>query len=469
MSIDAKKIIVSILAIVFLGSLLIVAWVEGGKQRFKPEPEMLLSEESTGCYNCHKEKTPAIVNQWIGSRHGEVGIGCYECHKAEEKDIDAWKHNGRLIATIVTPKDCGRCHEKIADEFSKSSHARAADVDGSIDALLAEKLQGKGTAAVGCQKCHGVKIDFQMDDKGKILKESDGKPMFAEGAWPNTGMGRINPDGSRGACTACHSRHRFDISMARRPEACGKCHTGPDHPQEGIYEESKHGVAFNNALSQGLMKLDKKKWVVGVDYSAAPTCATCHMSASPDQPMTHNTAQRIAWNCRPPVSVHPEDWEVNRVNMQSICLNCHSPAWVDGHFKQYDTAVELWNNRFGEPGTKIMDKLAESGLITQSPFDDPIEWTWYFLWHRDGRQARMGSAMMGPSFAQWEGFAEVARTFYGDFLKQARDLAKSNPEVSKFIESTLKDSGSAWPTDMGADSRAKITKFYQDRYKQNVR
>lgn len=62
--------------------------------------------------------------------------------------------------------------------------------------------------------------------------------------WPNTGIGRINPDGSLGACSACHQRHEFEMVQARRPEACGKCHLGPDHPQKEIYEESKHGINF---------------------------------------------------------------------------------------------------------------------------------------------------------------------------------------------------------------------------------
>ena len=65
--------------------------------------------------------------------------------------------------------------------------------------------------------------------------------------WPNTGIGRINPDGSRGSCIACHSKHSFRASVARQPENCGKCHLGPDHPQKEVNEESKHGIAFFTA------------------------------------------------------------------------------------------------------------------------------------------------------------------------------------------------------------------------------
>jgi hypothetical protein len=257
--------------------------------------------------------------------------------------------------------------------------------------------------------------------------------------------------------------------MARRPEACGKCHTGPDHPQEEIYTESKHGVAFTNALSQGLMHLEKREWVVGRDYSAAPTCATCHMSATPDLPMTHDPSSRLSWTCRPAVSVHPEDWEINRDNMKSVCMNCHSPAWVDGHFAQYDAAVDLWNRRFGEPGLKIMEALAGAGLITPKPFDDPIEWTWYFLWHREGRQARMGSAMMGPNYAQWEGFAEVAAHFFDRFVPQARELAKARPEASGALEQVLASPEYDGFRAAGDEDRSRAEAFYRGRYRQGIR
>lgn len=48
---------------------------------------------------------------------------------------------------------------------------------------------------------------------------------------------------------------------------------GPDHPQIEIYNESKHGIAFY--ANRDKMALDKASWVLGKDYSAAPTCVTC--------------------------------------------------------------------------------------------------------------------------------------------------------------------------------------------------
>ena len=79
---------------------------------------------------------------------------------------------------------------------------------------------------------------------------------------------------------------------------------GPDHPQIEIYTESKHGIAFRANLDK--MNLNNAKWIVGEDYSAAPTCASCHMSATPKQKVTHDVGMRISWNNRPEISIRPE-------------------------------------------------------------------------------------------------------------------------------------------------------------------
>ena len=138
----------------------------------------------------------------------------------------------------------------------------------------------------------------------------------------------MNPDGSVGACSACHLRHEFAVEQVRQPETCGKCHLGPDHPQKEIYEESKHGI--NYAANKHKMNLASPKWIPGEDYDAAPTCATCHMSATRTLPITHDIGDRISWTLRPAISekIDAKDlkdgknvkhWEDRRADMQSVC------------------------------------------------------------------------------------------------------------------------------------------------------
>ncbi|HIE29012.1 TPA: hypothetical protein EYP66_17190 [Candidatus Poribacteria bacterium] len=91
--------------------------------------------------------------------------------------------------------------------------------------LLDDPQYNHNNVNLGCIECHG----------SFIIAEPEGKLK----GWPNAGVGRINPDGSLGSCTYCHTRHKFSVAEARKPETCGQCHLGPDHPQHEIYEESK--------------------------------------------------------------------------------------------------------------------------------------------------------------------------------------------------------------------------------------
>ena len=403
-----------------------------------------ITPESAECIECHKVESPSIYAEWGASKHFRANIGCYECHAAEEGDKDAFQHNvmlkdgttykGKLIATIVSPRDCAKCHEKEVEEFTNSHHAKAGRIMGSLDNVLTEVVEGNrgfvtpafpnGTSAAavnGCWQCHGSEV--------RVLADGRLDPA----TWPNTGIGRINPDGTEGSCTACHSRHLFSAAQARNPENCGKCHMGPDHPQIEIYNESKHGVAFRANIDE--MNLDNPKWVVGEDYSAAPTCATCHMSATSNQSVTHDVGMRISWNNRPAISVRPEvsdkkmglpgasvNWETRRKNMVDVCQNCHNSNFVDGFYLQYDGLIDLYHEKFASPGLELM-ALAKP-LLRPAKFSNKIDFVWFELWHHEGRRARHGASMMGPDITHWHGTYEIARNFYTEFIEELEELVE---------------------------------------------
>ncbi len=419
------------------GIILALLWLSAGSaQSAQPVFYPHLSKESRACVECHKDSTPGLYQQWGNGKHFRGNVGCYECHGAQTTDRDALKHYNFRIHVIVTPKNCGRCHATEYTQFENSHHAKAAEILGSLDNELAEVVEGnkdfQGRSALlvnGCKQCHG-----------SIVKIKNGQPTTD--TWPNDGIGRINIDGSRGSCTACHFRHTFSVAQARQPETCGRCHLGPDHPQKEIYEESRHGIAYFDNKKK--MNLESAKWVAGEDYSAAPTCATCHMSATLTQPATHDIGDRISWNNRPPVSVRPEipdkklglkdilPWKTRRKNMKEVCGVCHSSDYVDGFYEQYDGLVKLYNEKFGEPGVRIMKMLKGGGLITKQPFDEKIEWDWFEIWHHQGRRARMGASMMGPDYTHWHGLYEVAKAWYMDFIPEVKErIAKGRSEGGK--------------------------------------
>jgi hypothetical protein len=405
-----------------------------------------ISPEGQQCLDCHSASTPGVVEQWKGSAHARKGVDCYGCHKANASDPATFDHYGNRIAVIVTPNYCARCHAKETQQFTASHHAKAAQFIGSLDNMLGEIVEGGPAAENGCRQCHGSEVKYLGEGK------------FDATTWPNSGIGRLNPDGSRGTCAACHGRHSFSSAQARMPENCGKCHMGPDHPQIEIYNESKHGIQFRANVAK--MNLESKSWVVGKDYSAAPTCATCHMSATSTQAATHDAGARISYTLRPVISIRLENWQQRRAAMQEVCSACHAGGWVENFYKQYEDTIFLYNEKFAKPAKAIMDKLYASGKLTKTPFDEKIEWTYYELWHHEGRRARMGTAMMGPDYTQWHGFYEVAKHFYNEFIPEAEAL---QPGITAEV---MGSDYHKWKKGLTKEQIQQQIDFYKDRYKQ---
>jgi hypothetical protein len=361
-----------------------------------------IPEVEKNCISCHQEHMPSVVLDWKNSLHGRSNITCGDCHGAEKGEIDAFQCSGLkgtriFVSAIPTPKDCSRCHPVEAAQFDASDHAGSYK---SVEKLkpMSINWEGKGSDApevTGCIQCHGGKIEF-----------IDGKPSGSH--YPQEGIGRVNPDGSRGNCISCHTRHSFSIVEARMAETCGSCHMGPDHPQIEVWEESKHGKRYAAERDKWTWDSAPDAWEPG-DYSA-PTCAVCHMSGIGKLNTSHDISQRLSWEAEKPLSVRTENWEGKLADMKSVCLNCHGPGWVNGFYAQYDSAIELYNEKYYKPAKAMLDDLYANNLISKdNPWDDEIEIIFYYLWHHEGRRARMGAAMMGQDYAHWHGFFELAQ------------------------------------------------------------
>ncbi len=542
MTLETKRIVIASLGGLFLLTLVFVQWMETARKAEEAglrEPHIAVPAASEECVDCHTDENPGIVTHWTGSKHAESGVACWDCHRAEETDPDGFLHHGAQIATVVTPMDCSRCHDQEAAEFAQSHHAAGGNILASLDNFLAETVEGVrmdfnphsptpgrpdmdmvngfASANSGCQQCHGARVGLVATDGGVITVEElepdeDGtptnadavarialdenrKPRLAPSTWPNTGIGRLNLDGSRGSCSACHSRHDFSPRRARQPENCGKCHLGPDHPQKEIYEESKHGVAFRDLKDD--MNLDAEAWVLGEDYAAAPTCATCHMSGNLRNGgrITHDPRRRISWNNRPAVSVAmdtdinheivtetdprlrrtliEDSWQDKRDRMKQVCSHCHTDDYVNAFYAQYDDLVVLYNEKFAKPGQAIMAALRDNELITPTQFDEEVEWIWFYLWHHEGRRARHGASMMAPDYTHWHGMFEVAERFYMELIPVARELtahadATGHPAAARAVDGVIDEILSrpehVW-FEEGAEGQAEaIRRAMEERY-----
>jgi hypothetical protein len=208
------------------------------------------------------------------------------------------------------------------------------------------------------------------------------------------------------------------------------------------------------------MNLNARSWVLGDDYTQAPTCASCHMSANRnDRKVTHDAGKRISWTNRPPISLvmdtdkdHKvitesdpskrqaliddggDTWMAKRERMANVCHQCHTPDYVRSFYKQYDDFVHNYNEKFAKPGSAIMKSLRDNGLITKAEFDEKIEWTWFYLWHHEGRRARHGASMMAPDYAHWHGMYEVAERFYQELIPEAREIAEQAEHDGRLAE-----------------------------------
>ena len=374
-----------------------------------------LTDEGRACVECHATETHGIVSDWDGSRHADEGVSCIDCHEVDADSplamtgVKGHEDLGVSVAMLIPPAVCGECHEDAVEQFHASGHERAGVQYEGKDAMqtLIHTHEGRDNPELsgasdetGCQQCHGV--TFTVDETGHPSNET----------YPSAGIGNVYPTGEIGNCTVCHSRHRFDIAEARKPEACGGCHIGPDHPDIEIYENTKHGQIFMAEGEEWTWDSPSGEWEPG-DYRA-PTCATCHMSGIGDLEPTHNVTQRLYWNLwakvskkrteADPMEMFAGDGDAGRAEMEQVCSECHSTIHTKNYFESGDKAVRLYNEEYWAPVEAMRVELADAGLLKDNPWEDGFMLLHYHIWHHDGRRARQGAMMGAPDWAHWHGF-----------------------------------------------------------------
>jgi cytochrome c553 len=168
-----------------------------------------------------------------------------------------------------------------------------------------------------------------------------------------------------------------------------------------------HGILWEANKDQ--LNLDRKSWKPGIDYTAAPSCTSCHMSATRSQDVTHDVGERISWTLRPAISTKlnmvvfddlskmdvPEGqpvpkvgderkgsdgktrkvtqvltWQDRRERMREVCTSCHASGQVDGFYTQFDNLVDLYNDKFAKPAAAIMAELYKANKLTPAPMDE---------------------------------------------------------------------------------------------------
>ncbi len=438
-----------------------------------------VSEATQECLGCHESIHPGIVQDWKKSRHAattpkkamaekgpslkvssekppaeylNTSVGCAECHNMRpEAHKDSFDHNDYKVHTVVTPDDCAACHREEVEQYSQNIMSFAfKNLDENLlyqdlqHSILGTPVMKNGeivleqasdeTREEACYYCHGTKIEVgEAQTRETSMGEMD-FPVLT--GWPNQGVGRVNPDGSRGSCAACHARHGFSMEMARKPDTCKECHIGPDVPAYKVYSSSKHGNIYSSIHEK--WDFSTTPWTVGKDFQA-PTCGACHISllVNTDGEVvaerTHRMNDRISWRIFGLIYAHPhpkdpdttkirnkgnyplptdfdggfasefliDKDEIQKRNaaMQSICLSCHSGGWVERHWARFEKTIEETNAKT-LAATQIMNEIWNGGYakgpsVGKSPWDEAIEKKWSDVWLFFANTTRFASAMAG--------------------------------------------------------------------------
>jgi len=455
-------------------------------QTVKKEKAAPISDETSSCLGCHKSYTPGIVADWLKSAHAKTTplaamkkarlekrmsadkaggsaknvVGCYECHSLNaDRHKDNFDHMGFNINVVVSPGDCASCHPAEAKEYSgsKKAHAVGNLTKNGVYHALVETIIGKkevkdgtvGTLASSshtqqetCFSCHGTEVKAEGTKEVETKMGGIEVPNLVN--WPNQGVGRLNPDGSKGACAACHPRHSFSIEVARKPYTCAQCHLEPDVPAWNVYHESKHGNLFFSKNHQ--WDFNAVPWQAGRDFNA-PTCAACHNSLVTNTSgaviaeRSHDFGSRLWVRLFGLVYSHPQpangdtsilknkdglplpvtftgevaaegliskDEQIKREKAtKQVCNVCHGTSWTNGHFAKLDDTIKETDAMIAASTLLLLDawKLNLAGGLPQgkNPFDETIEQMWIRQWLFYANSVKYASAMTGaPDYAAFK-------------------------------------------------------------------
>jgi hypothetical protein len=390
------------------------------------------------CVPCHAQTNPVIARQFASSAMGKPGsqnplvvyplrqIGCANCHGNDHDLIMASK--GRVPETI-----CGGCHGQIYQEHVVNAGHSYGPGPGNLGinwdrniGVPHYKEMPRKVMEMGCDACHaqaGASDDKYWSDKEQKYVDTSSLPY-------------------RNGCIACHTRHAFDLTEARKPEACHTCHMGPDHPNYESYMSSKHGSVYE---ARGAA-WDWTAPLARATYET-PTCAYCHMvyvDSTGARQTSHNMTRKIIWGMGAQAAsgqladlvALPENG-AKRNEMVKVCLTCHSEDKARGYLRSAD-AHKLAGDALVVEARGILAGLYKDGLIRPSHaqasagllpgprfsaielpggmaqhsptslyYDvTPVEREYFDMFFFAALKSYKGAFHMSPDYAWWYGYAE---------------------------------------------------------------
>ena len=359
----------------------------------------VLAGSSDECVTCHRDTSPGIVNQFSHSAMAAAEVTCRDCHEVKADYPGAVEHEGAYVLAAPTTAMCQKCHEDEVAQFLQSRHSLPAYVAVAGSKDLSSSLMTMYQAV--------PEGSFAPDKARNAIAALEGPAITPFACDDCHSIGIPAADGSVGRCQKCHIRHEFSLEQARKPETCNNCHIGPDHPQWEIYQESAHGILY--ATNGSNWNWDAEAGNLSVTDFPAPTCALCHMSGFGTTSTTHDVGDRLSWFLFASISQQRPNWQENRTRMQSVCFECHNQTFIDNLYTRADAATQQVIDWVQE-SNDLVAPLQEQGLINTANFDEPIDFTFFNLWHYWGRTTKFGVWMQGPDYSQWHGAYPLMET-----------------------------------------------------------
>jgi len=347
------------------------------------------------CAECHANQQYSVVHEYELSKHAAKGISCLDCHQPQLGQRKK-EHNGFVITTAITPGNCRPCHEQIYQEFLRSRHAAP-----SWAAVFGEKGLTPEQADFA-EKYHPGYVKRPAN----ALAQVEGPSAISGGCAQCHSVGKPQDDGTVGNCTACHTRHTSSVAVARLPRTCGQCHMGPDHSQIEIYEESRHGILFTAQQKSLNLAADPRSLTTRDMF--VPTCATCHMSGINGQKVTHNPGERLSYFLADAISKQRPNYQQAQLSMKQICNQCHTRSLIERVYSQAERVLASTNEKV-QKAQDLVASLRKDGIVMTQPYQQPIDFVLFDLWHYDGRTSKHGAFMGGADFVQWHGNYELLK------------------------------------------------------------
>jgi hypothetical protein len=158
-------------------------------------------------------------------------------------------------------------------------------------------------------------------------------------------------------------------------------------------------------------------------------------------------------------------------------------GFVNSFYVQYEAQLELYNEKWAKPGLKLY--TLATGVLKAvkgdeyAKFAQKIDYTWFELWHHEGRRVRHGASMQAPDYTQWHGNYDLARNFYGEYVPELREVIEEGragdagakklaAELDELLTATLNSENHRWSIGKEDEkvkaSRKKRQEEFRERY-----